>query len=82
MDDDGNHGGSYARNGGKRDRLPSADGLSPLSRAYRHRREHSGSITSRSSTVTDVELLAYQLQLSVREVHAAIRLGLIEWPKR
>lgn len=82
MDDDGNHGGSFARNGGKRDRLPSPDGLSPLSRAYRQSREHSGSITSRAANVSEVELLAFQLRLSVREVQAAIRLGLIEWPKR
>jgi hypothetical protein len=32
--------------------------------------------------VTDLELLAYQLRLSVREVTLAIDLGLIQWPRR
>jgi hypothetical protein len=84
MDDDGNlNSGAFSRRGGRRDRLPSSDELPPLARAYRARREHSGTITSRRSpNVTDLELLAYQLRLSVREVTLAIDLGLIKWPRR
>lgn len=84
MDDDGQLSSSaFSRRGGRRDRLPSSDELSPLASAYRARREHWGAITSRRPTeVTDLELLAYQLRLSVREVTRAIELGLIAWPRR
>jgi hypothetical protein len=81
MDDDGNHS-AFSHSGGRRDRLPSPGTLSPLANAYRGSREHSGTITSRRVHVSDVELLAYQLRLTVREIEQAIRLGLITWPKR
>lgn len=87
MDDEGGDmiaRGSFRNGGGRRDALPSSGDLSPLANAHTPSQTYWGKITSKrpDDDQRNLELIAYQLGLSVRQLQQAIRLGVIEWPKR